>query len=263
MQVLSRYSKLLIILGFASFGCSSKSEPSVTSTDAQIEDTSTDTSLPKTDAKSVGLLYPARPYGLKQGEVFPRVKFKGYRAGSSNWEGIDIAEYYDPDGSKGINAILYVVSAEWCNPCREETKELPKLLDCQYKSRGAKFIQALVEDKDGDYASQPTLERWIKQFKLNYNLVLDDEHITWAKGAGIPLNFFIDPRTMKIVRIKEGVSTSGSSIPGLHTLLDSNQAPPASPTENCPINDAGPNNDSSTSNDTGAISDSSSETNPG
>jgi len=57
-------------------------------------------------------------------------------------------DYYDPDGSKGINAIYLVVSAQWCVPCQGEAKQLSRLNDL-YKPTGKKVLRINVHTLQG------------------------------------------------------------------------------------------------------------------
>jgi|RhiMetdeSRZDD1v2_1073273.scaffolds.fasta_scaffold1367617_2 hypothetical protein len=51
--------------------------------------------------------YPAGPYGVAQGQVVPpTLTWQGYAPGSNTVTTISIQDFFDCDGSKGINAVM-------------------------------------------------------------------------------------------------------------------------------------------------------------
>lgn len=254
--MLARFS---LCIGFAvltglAFGCSS-SEPSTGEPSSQPGDDTGTTADAVVEDTAPWNTYPAGPYGLNgprlakdgktrlPGQIFPPLKWKGYKNGTGEWTDISIQDYYDPTGERGVNAILFVVSAEWCGPCREEAKDLPGFYDSLYKPRGAAFVAGMIDqskkDATGNFlpADQATVDRWQKLYKLNFDIVADGERTSMdpellkdpeaaPTGAiGIPRNYIINPRNMQIVRVNSGVNPDASIIPGLNPLLDANGAP--------------------------------------
>jgi hypothetical protein len=59
------------------------------------------------------LTYPEGPYGKTAGSVIPNLSWEGYKNGTGDWGTISLLDYYDPDGSKGINAIKVNLAATW------------------------------------------------------------------------------------------------------------------------------------------------------
>jgi hypothetical protein len=81
--------------------------------------TSTGSSDPSTTSASSGTggappvvcEWPAAPYGKLEGQTpSPKVKWKGYAEGSSEYLPLELASYFDCDGSKGINAVLFITA---------------------------------------------------------------------------------------------------------------------------------------------------------
>jgi thiol-disulfide isomerase/thioredoxin len=196
--------------------------------------------------------YPAGPYGLNgtrlakdgktrlPGQTFPNLKFKGYLEEGTEWVDISMQDFYDPTGERGINAILVVVSAQWCGPCKLEAQDLPRWYTDLYKSRGAKFITAMVEQNDGSPATQLTVDAWKKAYKINFTIVEDGKAGTMDPSlikdpaalnpnpsVGYPRNYIVNPRNMQIFRVNSGVDPSDDYVPGLNTLLNANGAPAA------------------------------------
>jgi thiol-disulfide isomerase/thioredoxin len=208
---------------FTVVACSSPKDVAVAGdTGAIVEDTA-----PLEDT-APWLTYPEGPYGLKVGETFPNFAFKGYKDGTGEWTDISMIDYYDPDGTRGINGIYWVVSAQWCPPCREEAKILPGMLDRLYRPRGARFATAMIQDSKRNPATQLTVDQWLAAYRLNFDIVLDDEPQTLPSSGtvGLPYNYIINPRDMKVYRIIQGVNPEATTIPPLSSLLTKNGAPP-------------------------------------
>lgn len=175
------------------------------------------------------LAYPPGPYGVDaKGQIFPRLKFEGYVGGEGGaWKEIDMIDFYDPTGERGIHGVLVVVGAKWCGPCNEEAKKLPGFFETLYRRRGARFLSLLLSDStDTIPATRKTADWWNSKYHLNFDLGVDPTSTSMpAGGAGIPRNYIVNPRTMQIVRINSGVDPTYEGIPGLKPLLDANGAP--------------------------------------
>ena len=230
-------ASLVVIAGslLIGAGCSSKdSTPLVapktpTDTGTVVEET------PPVEDTAPWLTYPPGPYGNTKDATFPPLEMDGYKGGEGGeWTKIRMIDYYDPDGSRGVYAIFYVVSAEWCGPCREEAAKLPGFFTNLYKPRGAAFINGIIENNSHKPADQPTIDRWIKAFHTNFDIALDLDGQSLPPSSGIPRNYVINPRDMKIYKVLEGENPAATSVPGLKVLLDYNGAP-AAPT----VSDAG------------------------
>lgn len=179
-------------------------------------------------------VYPEGPYGLNKDNIFPNAKLSGYRDGvdgTREWTEMSMQDYYDPTGERGVYAILVVVSAEWCGPCKEEAKDLPGFYTNIYKPRGAKFLTSMIEDKAGKPATQAVVDRWLTAYKANFDIAADPEGLVMLPKSdpkwSIPRNYIINPRDMKIARVNSGVNPDATTIPGLKVMLDYNGAPAA------------------------------------
>ncbi|MEO7097207.1 MAG: redoxin domain-containing protein [Polyangiales bacterium] len=172
--------------------------------------------------------YPAGPFGLKRGQVFPNLALHGYRDGAGAWTDITLRDYFDPDGSRGIHGIYLTVSAPWCAGCVAEARSFPALYRDTYQGKGARLITALVQDGASKPATQKTVDAWIAAYDINYDVVADPELNTVRMDASssgslaLPYNYVIDPRTMRITQINAGPIFTGGSIVGLDDLLAKN-----------------------------------------
>jgi len=228
--MLRRISLAALFLSLA-VGCASKDGN--TATTATDDTGSAEDTAPAEDA-APWLTYPEGPYGLNKDQVFPNVKLSGYRDGKDGtmeWTELSMQDYYDPTGERGVYAILVIVSAEWCGPCKEEAKDLPGFYTNIYKPRGAKFLTAMIENASGKPADKAVVDRWVKTYKSNFDIAADPEGATMLPKTdpkwGIPRNYIVNPRDMKIVRVNSGTNPDATTIPGLKTMLDYNGAPPA------------------------------------
>lgn len=149
--------------------------------------------------------YPQGGFGIQIGSVV---------AGNLTWQGysdsgqsgtVSIQDYFDCDGTRGINAILIDNSAVWCGACQEEASDLPTH-QSEFKSAGIRVITLIVEDNAGNPATMSTASSWRNNFGLTmYATVADpDFHFAGQGSVGLPLQIIVDPRTMKIVDREEG-----------------------------------------------------------
>lgn len=118
---------------------------------------------------------------------------------------VNIQDYFDCDGSKGINALLIINSATWCGACQEEAGDLPSYAGT-FESKGIRIVTLMVENANGAPASLSTATSWRNNFGLEAFSTVADPNFTFAGtgSVGLPLNILVDPRTMKIVDRTEG-----------------------------------------------------------
>jgi hypothetical protein len=120
MNCLRQASLALLAVSFASFGCAASAEPASTTTTPGEDGATTgdDTEAPGDDTGATEdtappLEYPPGPYGKAVGAVIPNVTWEGYKDGVGEWTKLSLLDYYDPDGSRGINAIKIGGAALW------------------------------------------------------------------------------------------------------------------------------------------------------
>src|SRR5438445_10466629 len=124
--------------------------------------------------------YPSGPYGTSAGKVVnPGIAWKGYLPGSSTITTITPNDLWDCDGSKGINAIIFDVAAEWCAACQSQAANTPQLVS-QYASFGIDAITLVVQDASTAPATTATALDWRTQYKLTGITVVADPSFTFA-----------------------------------------------------------------------------------
>jgi hypothetical protein len=173
--------------------------------------------------------YPVGPYGFVTGQVFPNITLQGYVGGAGPWTTITTKDYFDVDGSKGIDALMITIGAPWCAGCTAEGASLPDLYRNKYEALGARFLAAIVQDASSKPATQSTVDAWVKSYKTNYDIAADPDlltvHLEGSGGSGslaLPYDYVIDPRTMRIKAIDAGIASYGATIPGLDDVLKKN-----------------------------------------
>ncbi|MGZ3455418.1 MAG: peroxiredoxin family protein [Polyangiales bacterium] len=165
--------------------------------------------------------YPSGPYAIATGSTYPNVSLNGYKDGAGAWTTIAASDYYDPTGSRGIKAVLVVVSAAWCGPCQEEAKEMPSY-KAKYAPQGIRFLEVVIENLTGDPASQPTIDSWKKMASLDVDVAADPSKNACPKGSiGLPFNTLIDAKTMKVIETWSGADTGTGSISAVDDFLAS------------------------------------------
>jgi len=172
----------------------------------QDEDAGFDPGLTRRDA---AMPYPSGPFGTAVGDIVPNIRLYGYPLGSAKdpkntWKEISLAQYWDPDGTKGANGVpnktLFVdVSARWCSYCKLEAETL----DAQCKAKAAKGLvcyTSLFQDDVGNPATREDINFWKETFGLEFAITVDPA-FQWGiffPQEATPLNLFVDLKTMKV-----------------------------------------------------------------
>ena len=152
--------------------------------------------------------YPQQNIGTSPGNtVRSSFTWDGYAAGSTQETMIASKDLFDCDGSKGINAIIFDVSAEWCPACESEAADMHSLAD-KYDALGIKVITLMIQDASHNPAMLDTVDRWMKMYDLKgFDVAADPGFSFQPYGSGslnLPYNVIVDPRTMTIVKTKQG-----------------------------------------------------------
>ena len=150
--------------------------------------------------------YPTSGFGVDVGNyVQGNLAWQGYAENSAASGTVSIQDYFDCDGSKGINALLIVNSATWCGACQEEASDLPSHA-ATFAQKGIRILTLMVENANGAPASLSTATSWRDNFGLDAYGTAADPNFSFAGfgSVGLPLQILVDPRTMKIVDRSEG-----------------------------------------------------------
>jgi hypothetical protein len=161
--------------------------------------------------------YPASNFGDKKGNVAPPMHtWQGYVNDSSTEVPVKIEDFYDCDGTRGINAVLIDTSAVWCEACQQEATDMSANLAGAWKDLGIRVLTLIDEDAQSMPATSAIALAWKTKYKLDRSTVAADPADTFLNigesTIGLPLLTLVDPRTMQIVDVQEGYSGNYSSL---------------------------------------------------
>lgn len=161
-------------------------------------------------------------WGVRSGSVpgnrIPNFAFFGYRnadpttktKSTGMLERIQLADYYDPSGTK-VRLIRIIVGALWCGPCNQEADYLVMNdIAGTFAAQGVVLLNGVNEGATpGIPATTSDLTTWIMKHNLNYTAWLesDDKLGPFWKQDAIPENITIDARSMEVLETVAGFST--------------------------------------------------------
>jgi len=152
--------------------------------------------------------YPNGPYGIDTGMIVsPDMTWQGYVANSSAVSTIKMRDFFDCDGTKGINAILVDTSAVWCGPCNQESSQLESVMMQQWSPLGVQVLLLLWQNISRGPATMADVTAWKSKYGLDMVSCAVDDQFQFAhpnSSVSLPTNVLIDPRSMKIVAIGKG-----------------------------------------------------------
>ena len=179
-----------------------------------------------------GVAYPTGNLGYAAHTRIPNLRFVGYKAkdtsGKVNTTGtpqvVQLADYYNPDGKNGNTIIIHLTAgARWCPPCNAEASDISGF-DYQTNKRtgpgvaanlapvGVVFINAIIDGfTPGIAATLDDLRGWVDDHEVNFTQVFDPASTETGPlflQAAIPWNADIDARSMEIIQIMHGESTT-------------------------------------------------------
>jgi hypothetical protein len=152
--------------------------------------------------------YPAGPYGTGVGDVVdPGFTWQGYLAGSSAIATLTPNDLFDCDGTKGINALVFDVSAAWCAACQSQASNMGSL-STEDDTLGIHVVTLIVQDASQAPATTATAEQWKSQYSLDDVTVCADPGFSFAPAnpsqVQLPVTVIVDPRSMKIMKVEQG-----------------------------------------------------------
>lgn len=183
-----------------------------------------DLGLPAEDARPIVDGYPAGPYGFRVGDVFPDAVLDGYPDASDTWTKVFVRDLFDHDGSRGIHGVLVVIAAEWCGECNREAKWLPRAYADNYQAKGARFLTAVIHDRDRKPATKLVADRWRDTWGITFAVAIDPTLSLLPKEGGplpLPYSYVIDPRTMRVTNVLTTEQVE-PTVPALDALLAKN-----------------------------------------
>lgn len=164
--------------------------------------------------------------GVELGRTVPdTLVWKGYGEGKNVSDVVDIAttDWYDPDGSRGIDAVLVVTTKHGCKSCIDEAVMLQnKMTAWASQGRNIKVVVLLVNSAQESTPQLSDAYGWKVEYFLIDAAVGIDPISTFAPDVVFawPYHTVIDPRLMRVVATQEGII---SDYKDLESLADSNK----------------------------------------
>ena len=157
-------------------------------------------------AGPTGCPWPSGAIGNTVGMTLPQgLTWQGYRDGSSAVETISVEDYFDCDGTRGINAVLFSSQSWNCGACQIEASELEGKM-AVWLGQGIKVVVLLLRNVYEQPASTTEVFQWKNQWGLSSMAVVADPdmELLTPNSGGIPQNTVVDPRTMQVVHVESG-----------------------------------------------------------
>jgi hypothetical protein len=163
--------------------------------------------------------WPAGPYGVNTGKTVPeKLTWDGYPDGPGGATTLAIKDWYDPDGTKGIHAILVITSQYGCGPCSQEAKSLEgEIANWTSQGLNIKVLTLIIDDPNGGYPDVQAAGQWKTQYGLAHVAVGADPDYAFAASSSFatPQQTVVNPRTMKVVSVHEGYNGDYSTLENL------------------------------------------------
>ena len=158
---------------------------------------------------SMKCTYPAEDgdWAVEVGSTLPRsLHWEGFAEHESTVSTVEIEDYLDCDGSRGIHALLLDTSALWCGSCQQEALMLPGKMASSWAAMGIRVLTLIIQDGQGNPATIANTLAWKNSFRLDPIAVVADPDFTFTPPSGtvaLPEMVVVNPRNMQIVAIAE------------------------------------------------------------
>ena len=156
--------------------------------------------------------WPSGPSGVTQGKTLPsHLAWQGYAAGQSSPSSVSVQDLYDCNGTRSVNAILFISASTSCGICKSEASKLESKMQ-YWKTLGIQVVTLMLSPKSVEAAKS-----WKDAYGLHSSAVVSDPNYSMAytTTVGTPLHTVVDPRNMQVVMTQMG----GGS--GFYSALES------------------------------------------
>jgi len=160
------------------------------------------------------------------GNLHARQEWQGFAPNATTPSTVKITDLWDPDGSKGINAVVIDSSGQWCIACQGIAKLIPGWFSPKgddWAKLGVQMITLVIQNNNYEPATVTTAQQWRALFSLNELYVVADPADTFPTNA-LPSQLLVNPRTMKVVRdlSNDTAQTADGADPQVATLAMKN-----------------------------------------
>lgn len=149
------------------------------------------------------------------------LSWNGYPEGiadGSKLTTLPIESWFDPDGGRGIHAILFLTSKYDCDACKKESKELQSRIKAwNAAKKGIKVVVLVINSPTNGFPDAASALQWKSQYALMDASVVVDGSVTFSISSSFatPLRTIVDPRTMKVFEVGEGYTGDYITLEGL------------------------------------------------
>ena len=150
--------------------------------------------------------WPSEPYGVNAGvSLSPSLCWEGYAAWSASQTTVSVADYFDCDGSRGINALLITGVKYGCGLCNEYTHALAERAS-SWQATGIAVILLLLNGLNGNAPTVADALTYREGYGLDWATSVADPSFSMSPSGteSIPQITVIDPRNMKVILREEG-----------------------------------------------------------
>ena len=146
--------------------------------------------------------------------IDPKLAWSGYAEGSAESGPVALAAYHDPDGKKGINALVITEVSFACNACVTETSDMQKSQAGPWSTLGVHVLQLVVDDAGGHlgHATVASAKAWRDATGATWAVVADPAFSFSHEGGNpMPQALIVNPRNLSVVLRIEGYDPGAMS----------------------------------------------------
>lgn len=154
----------------------------------------------------------AKGYGTDLGD-----RFENFKAKNCDGDAVEFADLFQPDesGQHTTRGVIFTMAAGWCEPCKEETKDLVAHYE-EFTGKGVKIVQVLFQQAD---ASPPTTRYcglWEEEYGTQFPVWIDqtaDVYPIWLDdpASSTPITVITDANAN--IRVKS-LGAPPNDLPG-------------------------------------------------
>lgn len=127
------------------------------------------------------------------------LSWEGFVDGSDTVSTIRLSDFHDPDGSKGIHALLLTQESLTCDFSYDASEEIQKRAPAWAKD-GIEVLQLVVYDANDEPATVEVARQWKDHFEATWNVAADPDFTFHEIGHNpLPIQLVVDPRTLTVV----------------------------------------------------------------
>ena len=147
--------------------------------------------------------YPPGPYGVDVGNTLEDLALPGLFSWGATVETLHASDFLNVQNDPSKPALLVItLGAAWCAPCAQAEAASDY---AYWKSQRVAFITVLGEGYEpGVAATEADLLQWVSSHQPQHVTMLDPSFSHFASVQSLPLAFFVDTRTMKILHVTVG-----------------------------------------------------------